>query len=492
MLEVREVTKRYGSLTALDKVSISFEEGQARGVIGENGAGKSTLMKILAGIETPTEGSVYLQGKPLILGSVRAATAQGIAMIHQELNLVEELSAAENIFLGRELKKGLMLDRKSMEEQADHWLKEVRAPFGPRQRVDDLSIAHRQLIEIAKAASMKANWLVLDEPTAVLSDRETTALFDLLERLKDQGVALIYISHLLDEVKKLCPQITVLRDGKHITTQSTADLDTTQMASLMVGREIGDVFPPKLPAPQASPIFEVQNLQVPGYVQSLSLSLRPGEILGLAGLVGCGRTESCEAMIGLRPSKGEVLIDGKPHKFRGPADALAHGLAYLTEDRKGAGLVLNMSQTENATLATLKKYGWVIDKGRQGKAVEDWKQSLDIRTADLGNPVSALSGGNQQKIALAKWLDAKPRVLILDEPTRGVDVGAKREIYHLITRLASEGLAVILVSSELPEILGLCHRALVLKEGSIAGEVEGAAMTEESIMILAAGAAVNA
>lgn len=491
MLEVREVTKRYGSMTALDRVSLAFNPGEARGVIGENGAGKSTLMKILAGVETPTEGSVCLNGTPLSLGSVRAAAAQGIAMIHQELNLVDDLTAAENIFLGREAKKGLLLDRRGMEEEAEHWLKEVKAPFGPRQKVGDLSIAHKQLVEIAKAVSMKANWLVLDEPTAVLSERETTALFDLLENLKSQGVALIYISHLLDEVKRLCPAITVLRDGRHVTTEPTANLSTAQMASLMVGRDLGDVFPVKSPAPPSEPIMEVKNLQVPKHVKGLSFSLRPGEILGLAGLVGCGRTEACESMIGLRKGSGEVQIGGQVFKFSNPREALAQGLAYLTEDRKGAGLVLSMSQTDNATLATLPSYGWVINRARQDASAEGWKESLDIRTSSLSNPVGALSGGNQQKIALAKWLDAKPKALILDEPTRGVDVGAKREIYHLIHRLAQEGLAVLLISSELPEILGLCHRTLVLREGELVGELTGDAMTEESIMILAAGAAHN-
>lgn len=489
MLEVRGVTKRYGAFTALDQVSLTFSPGEGHGVIGENGAGKSTLMKILAGIETPTEGSVWLDGRQLTLGSVRAASAQGIAMIHQELNLVDDLTAAENIFLGREAVKGLLLDRRQMEEEADRWLKEVKAPFGPRQVVGDLSIAHKQLVEIAKAVSMKASWLVLDEPTAVLSERETSALFDLLENLKSQGVALIYISHLLDEVKRLCPVITVLRDGKHVATKPTADLSTAQMASLMVGRDLGDVFPPKLPAPQSDPVLEVKNLHVPKHISSLSFSLRPGEILGLAGLVGCGRTEACEAMIGLRPGTGEVKIEGKVHRFRNPKQALDAGLAYLTEDRKGAGLVLSMAQTENATLATLPKYGWVVNKSRQKASVEEWKGALDIRTSDLANPVGALSGGNQQKIALAKWLDAHPKAIILDEPTRGVDVGAKREIYHLIQKLAQDGLAVLLISSELPEILGLCHRTLVLREGELVGELTDEAMTEETIMILAAGAA---
>jgi len=290
-------------------------------------------------------------------------------------------------------------------------------------------------------------------------------------------------------VKRLCPVITVLRDGKHVATKPTADLSTAQMASLMVGRDLGEVFPAKLPAPESDPVLEVRDLHVPKHISRLSFSLRPGEIFGLAGLVGCGRTEACEAMIGLRPGSGEVKIDGRVHRFKNPKQALDAGLAYLTEDRKGAGLVLSMAQTENATLATLPKYGWVINKGRQKAAVEEWKSALDIRTSDLANPVGALNGGNQQKIALAKWLDAHPKAIILDEPTLGVDVGAKREIYHLIQKLAQDGLAVLLISSELPEILGLCHRTLVLREGELVGELTGDAMTEETIMILAAGAA---
>ncbi|MCW5941652.1 MAG: sugar ABC transporter ATP-binding protein [Fimbriimonadaceae bacterium] len=488
MLEVRSITKRYPAVTALDGVSLAFAVGTSHAVIGENGAGKSTLMKILAGVEQPTEGEVLLDGAPVRFRSVREAAQAGIAMIHQELNLVDELNAAENVFLGREPRRGFAIDRKKAEQEAERWLHEVRAPFGPRTRVGDLSVAGKQLVEIAKAVSQQARYLILDEPTAVLSERETDALFDLLGRLHGQGVTLIYISHLLDEVLRLCDVVSVLRDGQHVETRPTAGSSPAELAKLMVGRDLGDVFPPKAHPAEANPILEVENLQVPGWVRGLGLTVRPGEILGLAGLVGSGRTEACEAIVGLRAHTGDTRLGGESVRLRNPREALRHGVAYLSEDRKGAGLVLGMSAVENTTLANLRAYGgFTIDRGRQRRATDAWIQALDVRVGDPEEPVGTLSGGNQQKVALAKWLDGKPRVLLLDEPTRGVDVGAKREIYRLVHRLASEGLACVLVSSEMPELVGLCHRVVVMRDGRSVGELVGDEIGEHAIMLLAAG-----
>lgn len=488
MLEVRTLTKRYPAVTALDDVSLRFEAGSSHAVIGENGAGKSTLMKILAGVEQPSEGEVRLDGAPVRFRTVREAAQAGIAMIHQELNLVDELSAAENVFLGREPLRGFAIDRRRAEAEAERWLREVRAPFGPRTRVGDLSVAGKQLVEIAKAVSQEARFLILDEPTAVLSERETDALFDLLGKLHAKGVTLIYISHLLDEVLRLCDVVSVLRDGKHVETRPTAGATPAELARLMVGRDLGDVFPAKNPPALAEPALEVEGLSVPGGVCDLSLHVRPGEILGLAGLVGSGRTEACEAIVGLRPHAGTTRLKGRPVRLRNPKEALENGVAYLSEDRKGAGLVLGMSSIENATLANLRGYGRLtIDRGRQRREARGWFQRLDVRVGDPDEPVGTLSGGNQQKVAIAKWLDGKPQVLLLDEPTRGVDVGAKREIYRLVHALAAEGMACVLVSSEMPELVGLCHRVVVMREGRAVGELEGDEIGEHAIMLLAAG-----
>jgi ribose transport system ATP-binding protein len=409
-------------------------------------------------------------------------------MIHQELNLVDQLTAAENIFLGREPGKRGLVDWAEQNREAAHWLAEVKAPFGPDARVGDLSVAGKQLVEIAKAVSQKAEVLVLDEPTAVLSERETEALFELLEKLKSQGVTLIYISHLLDEVLRLCSVISVLRDGELVETRPAEGATPRDLATLMVGRDLGDIFPPKRPVEAESPLLSVEGLDVPGWVRGLTFDVRPGEIVGLAGLVGSGRTEACEAIVGLRKCAGAVRLGGEVFAASGPKAALKKGVAYLSEDRKGAGLVLPMSIIDNATLATLGEYGkGVLSKAKQKARTEEWKKRLDIRAGDISAPVGSLSGGNQQKVALAKWLDAQPKVLILDEPTRGVDVGAKREIYQQIAELAAQGLACVLVSSEMPEIVGLCHRVVVMREGRQAGELAGEAVNEHEIMLLAAG-----
>lgn len=488
MLEVRAIAKRYPAVQALDGVSLAFEPGKCHAVIGENGAGKSTLMKILAGIEHPSAGEVLLDGKPVAFRNVREASAHGIAMIHQELNLVDELTAAENIFLGREPTKGIAVDRRKMAQEAKQWLDAVRAPFGPEAKTGGLSVAGKQLIEIAKAVSQQARYLILDEPTAVLSERETEALFALLERLRAEGVGLIYISHLLDEVLRLSDTISVLRDGKHVATLSPEGATPADLAKLMVGRDLGEVFPPKAEIPQAEPALIVEDLSVPRWVKDAAFSVRPGEIVGLAGLVGSGRTELCEAVVGLRPCSGTVTVAGNKLIKRDPATMMNAGLAYLTEDRKDAGLHLTMSCTSNSTLANLRAYGrWVPNRAEEQKAATKWIERLGTRIGACEDAVSSLSGGNQQKVALAKWLDARPKILLLDEPTRGVDVGAKREIYQLIHELAAEGLACVLVSSEMPEIVGLCHRVLVMREGKIVGELVGDDVTEHNIMLLAAG-----
>ncbi len=488
-LEVRDIAMQFPAVRALDGVSLLFESGEVHGIIGENGAGKSTLMKILSGLQQPTTGTLHLENTEVVLHGVRDALNRGIAMIHQELNLVDELSVSENVFLGREITKGGLLDRNLMIAKTKGYLEQVHAPFSPTTKVGDLSIAGKQLVEIAKALGSDAKILIMDEPTAVLSDPEADALFALIARLKEQGVTVLYISHRLPEVCAICDRISVLRDGQWVTTIPGKTAKPSDLANLMVGRELSDFYPAKLPAPTTPSVLEIRNGKVSNYVKSASFSVSPGEILGLSGLVGAGRTELAEAIIGVKDFSGEILIDGKPVKIRNPREAKKHGIAYVSEDRKHLGLILSQSTVNNTTLASLSDYGAVINKKAERDTTAKWKQDLDIRVGDVEAPILFLSGGNQQKVSLAKWLETKPRVLILDEPTRGVDVGAKREIYNLIQKLAGEGLACIVISSELPEIIGLCHRTIVMREGITVGEVPGDKLSEEAIMQLAAGVA---
>ena len=489
MLRVEGVSKAFPAVQALAGVSLRFESGEVHGLIGENGAGKSTLMRILAGIERPDEGSMTLAGESYAPAGVREAMRRGVAMIHQELNLVGDLSIAENVLLGREHRRGGFLRRRSMLEEAARWLREVGCALDPRRELRELSVAEQQLVEIAKALSQRARVLIMDEPTAVLSERETSALFALIRRLRADGVAVIYISHLLPEVRMLCDRISVLRDGRLVAETTAADADPARLASLMVGRELRDVHPPRRAVPAAPPRLRLREVEVPGVVDRVSLEVRPGEILGLAGLVGSGRTELAEAVVGLRRAvRGVVEVDGAPRRFASPRAALAAGVAYVSEDRKGRGVLLGMSCRENLTLANLERYGWAIPRVREERrAFARWREVLGIRAPEGEASIRTLSGGNQQKIAVAKWLDARPRVLLLDEPTRGVDVGAKREIYRLIASLAEQGLACLVISSELPELLGLCHRIAVLRQGRLAGVLDAEAATEESLVHLAMG-----
>lgn len=489
-LEAVDIVMQFPAVRALDGVTLSFEPGEVHGIIGENGAGKSTLMKILAGIQVPTSGTIRgPEHTPLSLRSVGDALRAGIAMIHQELNLVDTLTAAENIFLGRESTKLGFLDRSQMELRAAEYLSQVGAEFAPRTMVGDLSIAGKQLVEIAKALSYNASVLIMDEPTAVLSERETASLFALIRQLRANGVCVIYISHRLAEVEEICDRISVLRDGRLVASVLRGQAGQSELAGMMVGRPMEDMFPPKPPIRDGQLALEVTDIDDGAYVRGVSLHVRPGEIVGLAGLLGSGRTELAEMIVGARPrAGGTILRNGNPVRCTNPKQAARAGIAYVSEDRKDSGLVLSMSVVENTTLANLDAYCRpLLNRTQEYAAAEHWKQTLDIRAHNLRAPILYLSGGNQQKVSVAKWLEVKPSVLILDEPTRGVDVGAKRELYLLISRLAQDGLACLVISSELPELLGLCHRILVMRHGKIAGEVKDEAMTEEAIMMLAAG-----
>ena len=489
-VEFRNVTKEFGPVRVLHGVGFALQPGRVYGLLGENGAGKSTLMKILAGYESPTTGEVVVDGAVRAPGGgSRAAEAQGIVLIHQEFNLADDLTIAQNIFLGHEIKRGPFLDDKAMREKTREALAKVGLPLDPDTRVRKLIVAEKQLVEIARALARNARLLIMDEPTATLTPGETERLFALMAGLKAAGVTIIYISHKLDEVERTTDEVVVMRDGLLVAREPTASVTRRQMANLMVGRELADLFPPKLPAPAGEPIIKARGLTVPGWAEDVSFEVRRGEILGFAGLVGAGRTELLEGLLGLRPrSAGTVEIAGKPVQLKSPRDAARHGLTYLSEDRKGKGLHVHFGLRPNLTLMALERYAkpWLNPAAEQA-ALRDAVQEFGIRTGSLEVRASSLSGGNQQKLALAKVLHPGPSVVVLDEPTRGVDVGAKREIYHLVQRLAEQGLAVVVISSELMELIGLCHRVAVMRAGRLQTTLQEPYLTEEELIAHATG-----
>jgi ribose transport system ATP-binding protein len=485
-----KLVKSFGPVQVLHDISFELAPGKVYGLIGENGAGKSTLMKILAGYETASGGALLLDGKHSSFRGSRQAEAAGVVMIHQEFNLAEDLSIAQNIFLGRELRRGWLLDDVAMESETARVLEQVGLNASPGRRIAELIVAERQLVEIAKALSRQARVLIMDEPTATLTPGETERLFALIEQLHADGVTIVYISHKLDEVKRVTQEVVVMRDGQFITRQETASLSTQQMASLMVGRELADVYPPKTTPPSAADVLlQVEHLSVPGWARDISFEVRAGEILGFAGLVGAGRTELFEGLVGLRKTAGgEVSLCGEDWPQRTPKTAVQRGLSYLSEDRKNKGLHVHLGLRENLTLMALEHYARPLlsaqaERAALGQAVKEF----DIRTGSLDNPASSLSGGNQQKLALAKVLHPAPKVVVLDEPTRGVDVGAKRDIYFLVQRLAQEGRGVVVISSELVELIGLCHRVAVMRSGHIVATLAANELNEQALIAHATG-----
>jgi ribose transport system ATP-binding protein len=489
-VEFRDVTKAFGPVQVLHGVSFSLAPGRIHGLLGENGAGKSTLMKILGGYEQPSGGEVHLDGQACRFASSREAEARGIVLIHQEFNLAEDLTVTQNIFLGHELRRGWRLDETAMAKEAARVLAEVGLDVRPDTRVRELIVAEKQLVEIARALSRNARVLVMDEPTATLTPGETERLFALMVRLKAAGTTIVYISHKLDEVERITDEVVVMRDGRFVAQRATAGLSRRAMANLMVGRELADLFPPREAVPADAPVLlRVQGLCVAGWAQDAGFEVRAGEIFGFAGLVGAGRTELFEGLLGLRPSDaGHIEIAGRPVRPRRPRDAADHGLTYLSEDRKGKGLHVDCPLAENLTLMDLRRYlrPW-LRPAAERQALEQAVSEFGIRTGDLGSRASQLSGGNQQKLALAKVLQPQPRVVVLDEPTRGVDVGAKRDIYFLIQRLAREGRAVVVISSELPELIGLCHRVAVMRGGRITATLGQEHLNEEELIGHATG-----
>jgi D-xylose transport system ATP-binding protein len=497
LLEMRNIVKSFPGVRALDGVSLDLYPGEIHALVGENGAGKSTLIKVLAGVYAEYEGDVSIAGATQRFGSVRQSEEAGIAVVFQELSLVSELTVGENIFLGREPAHFGVVQWDELYSEASHLLHELGLDLDPRIRAGKLGTGAQQLVEIAKALSHNARILVLDEPTAALTDTEAEGLFTILNKLCHQGIGIIYVSHRLPEVFRLGRRITVLRDGRTVATGLTSQTNEQQVITKMVGRQVSQVFPTTRRTPGAA-VLEAHHITAEDpivrgklAVNDVSFTARRGEVVGIAGLMGSGRTELLMSLFGSFPGKvaGEIVIDGRRVDIRRPADAIAHGIGFVTEDRKRSGLVLDQTILANITLASLARVSgrFVTNKSREIAASRPLLEDLRIKATSLFTVAGTLSGGNQQKVVLAKWLMNQARVLFLDEPTRGIDVGAKQEIYGMIDRLAQAGLAVVMVSSELPEVLGLCDRILVLYQGRITGEFARDSASPDAVMACATG-----
>ena len=490
ILEMRGISKQFPGVQALDEVDFRAFPGEVMALLGENGAGKSTLMKILCGAYPKTSGTLFFKGKPLEVRGPRDAQFKGISIIHQELNLVPDLSIAENIFLGREpVTRFGNLDWKRLNAGAEQLLAELGVAASPKTRVGSLSVGQQQMVEIAKALSFDASIIIMDEPTGALADAESASLFRVIRKLRASGKSVIYISHRLKEVFDICDRATVLRDGRLIGETITADLTEGSVIEMMVGRRLTEQYPhvDSVPGPVR---FSVEKLQS-RFTRQATFSVRGGEILGVTGLMGAGRTELALALFGAVPKvKGKVLLDGEAYVPRSPHEAVSRGLAYVSEDRKERGLILGLSIKENITLPVLKRFQrllYCLSAKAEGRAAHDYVKKLAIKTPSDAQKVRNLSGGNQQKVSIAKGLITAPKVLILDEPTRGVDVGAKQEIYNLMNGFKGQGLAIIMISSEMPEILGMSDRIMVMHDGEVTGVMERADANQEKIMRLAIG-----
>lgn len=493
ILEVRGVGKQFPGVRALHNVDFDLGAGEVVALLGENGAGKSTLMKILAGVQPPDSGQILVDGEPVTIRNVHDAMGYGIALIHQELNLCDNLDIAANIFLGREPRKFGMIDEGKMRAESADVLKRVGLDVLPTHALSDLTIGHQQLVEIAKALSTNARILIMDEPTSSLTGHETERLFQVVKQLRSEGVSIIYISHRLGEVKELADRVVVLRDGENAGHLAREDINHDNMVRMMVGRDISQFYARQAHEP-GSVVLEVKELVTPAHPEhTLSFAVRSGEIVGVAGLVGAGRTEMLQVLFGVDEALGgAVEIDGESVQFKNPRDAIEAGLALVPEDRKQQGLVLEMSVKHNIGLPGLRRHAKaksMLNARQESDDTTEMIAAMRIRTPNAEQVSQFLSGGNQQKVVLGKWLSLAPRVLLLDEPTRGIDVGAKEEIYQLMEKLAADGVAILFVSSEMEEVLGMSDRTLVMHEGCLTGELKRDELSEEAIMQLATGTA---
>lgn len=485
ILTLKNITKEFPGVKALDDVTINIERGTIHGLVGENGAGKSTLIKILAGIYQPNKGEIILDGKPCRFNSPIEARRAGISVVHQEIKLAEPLSVAENMFLGNvQLKNGLV-DWKGMRRRAREIVEDLGMDIDINAQVSSLTVAKKQIVEIMHAINNNSRILIMDEPSAVLTDRELEVMFRIVKQLRDKGITIIYISHRLDEIFGLCSNVSVLRDGRHIDTIPVASVDRQGLINMMVGREMGQEYPKEV-GNVGGTILEVKNLSR-GILRDISFEVKSGEVFGISGLVGAGRTELARAILGIdKPESGEVYVRGKKVHYRTFADAIRDGLGLIPEDRKLQGLVQIMSVKRNTTLVNMKRVlrAGVISSSLEEKLSKEYADKLHVVTPSMETEVQYLSGGNQQKVVIAKWLFQNSEILFLDEPTRGIDVGAKAEIYRLINRMAKEGKTIIMISSEMPELLGLCDRIMVMHEGHKMGELNAAEATQAKIMAL--------
>ena len=494
ILEMKNISKTFPGVKALNGVELKVRPGEVHALMGENGAGKSTLMKILMGIYTMDDGGeILFNGQPYHVHNPKEAMDTGVAMIHQELNPILDMTVYENIFVGREIRKNGIVDKKAEIEEAKKLIADSGLHVSPTETLRHLTVAQCQLIEIIKAISVNAKVIVMDEPTAAITDREVELLFGHIRKLKEQGVAIIYISHRMDEIFAICDSVTVYRDGTYIGCGTTKELDEAALIKMMVGREITDVFP-KLDAQIGEVMFEAKHItRADGKVKDVSISVRKGEILGIGGLVGAGRSELVEGIFGMhRLSGGEVYVKGRKVRTRTPSDMIKEGVALVTEDRKVTGLNLRGTVNDNISMVAIRKalVNGLYSQGKARKLSQEYIEKLKIKTPSGDQIVNNLSGGNQQKIVIAKWLLNDPDVIIMDEPTRGIDVGAKRDIYLLIGSLVQQGKAVILISSEIPELMGVCDRIAVMAEGHLSGEITRENFSQETIMTLASDIAV--
>ena len=488
IVRLRGVSKEFPGVLAVDEVDLQILPGEVHAVAGENGAGKSTLMKVLSQVERPSSGEVEISGEPVVFHGPRYAQSLGIAMVYQEFALASHLSVAENLFLGHEPARGGFINRRAEREEAEELLERVGLKVDPSRLVSSLTVAEQQRVEIAKALAIDAKVLILDEPTATLAEKEIEGLFELIRELASRGIAILYISHRLDEIFRIADRVTVMRDGKVVDTVPASELDEEKLVRLMVGREVGNLYP-KPEAKIGDVVLRVEGVTRGNVLKNCSFEVRSGEILGFAGLVGAGRTELARAVFGADPiDSGRVELDGRELRIESPQAAINAGIGYLTEDRKGEGLALQLGVDQNITLAHVPARAGFLNLGTERQIARRRRDELNIRTPSIRQKVQLLSGGNQQKVVVAKWLETRARVLFFDEPARGIDVGAKAEMFGLIGDLAEEGRAIVLISSYLPELLNMCDRILVMREGRVAGTLPREEFSEERVIALATGA----
>ncbi len=488
VVRLQGVSKQFPGVLAVDDVSLDIYPGEVHVVAGENGAGKSTLMKLLSQVERPTKGTIIVDGQPVHFSGPHYAQSIGIAMVYQEFALAPHLSIAQNLFLGREPNRMGIIDQRSELRQARELLQRVALHIDPRRTVASLSVAEQQLVEIAKALAIDARLVIMDEPTAALTGQEIDELFDVIRSLTAKGIAVLYISHRLDEIFRIADRVTVMRDGQVVATLPRADLDEKKLIRLMVGRDIANLYP-KPETTIGEVVLRVEGLSRARVLHDCSFEVRAGEILGFAGLIGAGRTELARAVFGAdRIDAGTIWLEGRKLRIKSPDDAIKAGIGYLTEDRKRDGLAMTLGIDQNITLVNLPVFSGIINLSQEKRIALRARDQLNIRTPSIQRRVNLLSGGNQQKVIVARWLETRARVLFFDEPTRGIDVGAKAEMFDLIGRLAAEGRAIVLISSYLPELINMCDRILVLHEGHIAGVLEREQFSEERIIAMATGA----